>query len=395
MHDVRNAKEYTKCIHAGTKQTPEGAVVTPIYQTSTFRFQNADHGARLFKGEEEGYIYTRMRNPTVEAMEDAVAILEGGYKALGVATGMAASHTIFTALLKAGDHVVCSNAVYGPTSTLLLNIFSKFGVETSFVNTTYLDEVKDAMKDNTVLVFVETPANPTMCISDLAAIADIAHSHGAKLAVDNTFMSPIMQSPFELGADYIMHSMTKSLNGHADVVAGVVIVKNEEDYAHFRKTLNHTGGTIDPFNSFLVHRGIKTLKIRVEKQAENAHKIAEFLENHPKVDWVKYPGLPSHPQHELAKKQMKGFGCLMSFELKGGIDAGRTMMDNVDVYQLAVSLGGIESLIQHPASMTHAGMTKECRQNAHITDGLVRISCGLEDVEDQIAGLAKGLDMIK
>ncbi len=395
MHDVRNAKVFTQCVHAGTKQTPEGAVVTPIYQTSTFRFQNADHGARLFKGEEEGYIYTRMRNPTVEAMEDAVAILEGGYKALGVATGMAASHTIFSAVLKAGDHVVCSNAVYGPTSTLLLNIFSKYGVETTFVDTTDLDAVKAAMKDNTTLVHVETPANPTMCISDLAAISEIAHAKGAKLCVDNTFMSPIMQSPFELGADYIMHSMTKSLNGHADVVAGVVVVKNEEDYAHFRKILNHTGGTIDPFNAFLVHRGIKTLKLRVEKQAENAQIVAEFLENHPKVAWVRYPGLPSHKQHELAKKQMKGFGCLMSFELKGGIEAGKAMMDNTEIYQLAVSLGGIESLIQHPASMTHAGMTKENREKAHITDGLVRISCGLEDVEDQIEGLKKGLDMIK
>lgn len=384
----------TKCVHAGIKEDELGAVVTPIYQTSTFKFKNVDHGARLFKGEEEGYIYTRMRNPTVEACEDAVAVLEGGAKALGCGSGMAATHLIFTALLKAGDHVICSESVYGPTTTLLTTIHSKYGIEATFVDTSNLSAVKNAIKPNTKLIFVETPGNPTLVMSDLEEIAKIAHANGAKMAVDNTFMSPVLQQPFKFGADYVMHSMTKFLNGHADVVAGMVVVKNMEDYPLFRKTLNHIGGTIDPFNSFLVHRGIKTLNIRMERHCKNAQIIAEYLENHPKVEWVRFPGLKSHPQYEITKKQMNGVGGMISLELKGGLEAGKILMDNVELWQLAVSLGGVESLIQHPASMTHAIMPKEAREKAQITDGLVRISVGIEDVNELIHGLDVGLDKI-
>jgi methionine-gamma-lyase len=384
----------TQCIHAGVKEDQYGAVVTPIYQVSTFKFRDAAHGAALFKGEEEGYIYTRMRNPTIEAMEDAVAVLEGGAKALGCGSGMAATHTIMMAELKAGDHVICSEAVYGPTATLLENVHSKFGVEATFVDTSNIDDIKKAIKPNTKLIFVETPGNPTLVMTDIMEVAKVAHENDARLVVDNTFMSPILQNPFEFGADVVMHSMTKFLNGHADVVAGIIVLKNEDDYPHYRKTLNQIGGTIDPFNSFLVHRGIKTLKLRVEKQSETALKIAKYLKDHSKVEWLVYPGLEDHPQYEIGKRQMKGDGAMISLGLKGGIEAGKTLMNHVEVMQLAVSLGGVESLIQHPASMTHAAMTKEAREQAHITDGLVRISVGIEDYEDLIEGLEKGLSKI-
>ncbi len=391
---MKNIKEYsvaTQCVHAGAKEDIYGAVVTPIYQTSTFRFKDAAQGARLFKGEEDGYIYTRMRNPTVEAMEDAIAVLEGGYKALGCASGMAAVHTVFASMLVAGDHIICGDSVYGPTTAIIANFLSKLGVEYDFVDTSDLEAVKSKIKPNTKVIHTETPGNPTMVISDIQALADLAHANGARLSIDNTFMGPIMQRPFELGADVILHSMTKSLNGHADVVAGVVVVNNAEDYSHFRKVLNLIGGVIDPFNSFLVHRGLKTLKLRVEAQSVSAMKIAEYLEKHPKVEWVKYPGLKSHPQYEIGKKQMSGTGCMIAIELKGGVEAGQKLMDNMTIFDLAVSLGGVESLIQHPASMTHSSMSKAVREQAGITDGLVRISIGIEDVNDLINALEQGL----
>jgi methionine-gamma-lyase len=394
MLDSKNMSVETQCVHAGFKETKEGSVVTPIYQTSTFKFKDADHGARLFKGEEDGYIYTRMRNPTVEAMEDAVAILEGGAKALGCGSGMAAIHTLFATLLKDGDHVICSESVYGPTTTILKDFFSKFGVHSTFVDTSDLNAIESAIKPNTNLIFVETPGNPTLIMSDIEKISKIAKRINAKLAVDNTFMSPVYQKPFIFGADYIIHSMTKYLNGHADVVAGIIIVKEASDYPKFRKTLNLLGGVIDPFNSFLVHRGIKTLALRVKKQAENAIEIAKFLETHPKVDWVRFPGLESHPQYQIGLKQMTGPGSMLAIELKGGLDAGKILMNNITLFQLAVSLGGVESLIQHPASMTHAGMGKEGREQANITDGLVRISIGIEDVNELIDALETGLSKI-
>lgn len=392
MENIKNFSMDTQCVHAGAKEDKYGAVVTPIYQTSTFKFKNADHGGRLFKGEEDGFIYTRLGNPTVEAMENAVATLEkGGYKAIGCGTGMAAVHTIIGTVVKAGEHIIASKAVYGCTATLLQSITPKFNIETTFVDTDDLNSVKNAIRNNTKLIFVETPGNPTLVISDIAEISKIAKSINAKLVVDNTFSSPILQSPFELGADFVIHSMTKYLNGHADVVAGIIVVKNEEDYVNCRVTMNHFGGTIDPFNSFLVHRGLKTLKLRVEHQQKSAMKIAEFLEKHPAVKNVVYPGLKSHPQYELGKKQMRGAGSMITFELKGGIDAGKKLMNNVKIIQLAVSLGGIESLIQHPASMTHANMGPEARKEASITDGLVRLSIGIENVDELIADLENGL----
>lgn len=394
MKDLKFENMESLCVHSGVGEYEYGSVVPPIYQTSTFKFESSKHGADLFKGEAEGYIYTRMGNPTIEAMEKAVAELEGGYKALGCASGMAAINTTLTALLKAGDHVVCSKSVYGPTNTLLANVFSKYDVETTFVDTDIIENVKSAVKENTTLIYVESPGNPTLAVTDLKAAAEIAHENKALLVVDNTFMSPVLQRPIEFGADIVVHSMTKFLNGHADVVAGIIVVKDETTYKHFRKTLNQLGGVIDPFNSFLVHRGLKTLYLRMKQHCENALKVAEYLEKHPAVEWVKYPGLKSFPGYELGLKQHKDFGGMIAFELKGGYEAGEKVMNSVKFCQLAVSLGGVETLVQHPASMTHASMSKEIRETAGITEGLVRLSVGIEYADDIIKDLEQALSGI-
>lgn len=384
----------SECVHAGMGEYEFGPVVPPIYQTSTFKFESVKQGISLFKGEEKGYIYTRLSNPTIEAMENAVAILEGGHKALGCGSGIAAIYTTFIALLKAGDHVICSKSVYGPTSTLLATLLSKFGITHTLVNSSDLEQVKDVLKPETKVIFIETPGNPTLDVTDLKAVAEIAHNNNAVLVVDNTFMSPALQQPLKLGADIVVHSMTKFLNGHADVVAGIIIVKDEETYLSFRKTLNLVGGVIDPFNSFLVHRGLKTLKLRMLCHSENAMKIAEFLENHPKVDWVRYPGLKSFPYYKIAQKQHKAPGGMISFELKGGHDAAETFMNSVNLCTLAVSLGGVETLIQHPASMSHYSIGKETREATGITDGLVRLSVGIENVDDLIGDLERALEKV-
>jgi methionine-gamma-lyase len=385
----------SKCVHSGIEENEFGSVVPPIYQTSTFKFYSVEHGASLFAGEEKGFIYTRMANPTVEAMENAIAELEGGHKALGCSSGMAAIHTTFASLLSAGDHVVCSVAVYGPTTTLLNTVMKKFGVETSFVDTTDAENVRDAIKPNTKVIFIETPGNPTLCISDIEEISKIAHQHKAIVVVDNTFMSPALQNPLKLGADVVMHSLTKFLNGHADVVGGIIVVKDEETYLNFRKTLNQIGGVIDPFNSFLVHRGLKTLALRMEKHSQNAQKIAENLEKHPLINDLKYPGLQSHPHYKTGLKQHSAPGGLIKFEVEGGIEAGKILMNSVKLCTLAVSLGGVETLIQHPATMTHFSMGKEARLAGGITDGLVRLSVGIENVDDLIADLNQALEKVK
>ncbi len=385
----------SRCVHSGIEENEFGAVVPPIYQTSTFKFKSVEHGASLFAGEEKGYIYSRMANPTVEAMENAIADLEGGHKALGCASGMAAIHTVFASLLSAGDHVVCSAAVYGPTTTLLNTVMKRFGVETTFVDTSYSENVLNEIKPNTKVVYVETPGNPTLCISDIEQISKIAHQHNAVVVVDNTFMSPALQNPLKLGADVVLHSLTKFLNGHADVVGGIIVVKDEKTYLHFRKTLNQIGGVIDPFNSFLVHRGLKTLAIRMEKHSENAQKIAEWLEKHPLVKGIRFPGLKSHPNYEAGLKQHSAPGGLIKFEVEGGFEAGKIFMNSLKLCTLAVSLGGVETLIQHPASMTHFSMGKEARLAGGITDGLVRLSVGIENVDDIIADLEQALEKVK
>jgi methionine-gamma-lyase len=335
-----------------------------------------------------------MLNPTVQAMEDAVAILEGGHKGLGCGSGMAAINTVLTALLSAGDHIVCSKSVYGPTNTLISTVLSKFNIDATFINSSNLSELESAIKSNTKVIYIETPGNPTLEMTDLRKVSEIADKNGLKVVVDNTFMSPILLRPLEFGVDVVLHSMTKFLNGHADVVAGIIVVKDEDTYLSFRKILNQLGGVIDPFNAFLVHRGLKTLAIRMKKHCENSILIAEFLENNDKVEWVKYPGLKSFPDYELAQSQHDGPGGMISFEVKGGIDSGKILMNSVKLCQLAVSLGGVETLIQHPASMTHLTMGKEARESAGITDGLIRLSVGIEDVEDIIGDLKQALNKI-
>lgn len=393
-HD-KNISPETVCVHGGISEYEFGAVVPPIYQTSTFKFKSAEHGASLFAGEEKGYIYTRMLNPTVEAMENCIAQLENGHKALGCGSGMAAVHTALAGQLKAGDHVVCSAAVYGPTVTLLNTILKDFGVEATFVDTSDIEKVKAAAKENTKVFYVETPGNPTLSVSDITAISEFAHSKNAKVIVDNTFMSPVLQRPLDLGADVVLHSLTKFLNGHADVVGGVVIVKDEESYLKYRKTLNQLGGVIDPFNAFLVHRGIKTLALRMERHCQNAMKLAEYLEKHPLVENLVYPGLKSHPQYEIGLRQHKGHGGMITFEVKGGFEAGKKLMNSVKLAQLAVSLGGVETLIQHPASMTHYSMGKDARAAAGISEGLVRYSVGIENADELIADLEQAFNEVK
>lgn len=381
----------SRCVHAGIEPEPKGAVVPPIYQTSTFSFKSAAHGAALFKGEEKGYIYTRLGNPTNEAMERAVAALEGGHDGMACSSGMAAIHTVAATFLGAGAHAICSESVYGPVTSLFNTVMARMGVETTFVDSSNIEAVEAAIRPETKLIHIETPGNPTMVVTDLAAVAELAHKAGAKLMVDNTFLSPVLQQPLALGADIVIHSLTKFINGHADVVGGVIVPKTEADYQAIRATLSLVGGTLGPHDAFLVHRGLKTLCLRMERACANALKIAEWLESRPEVDWVRYPYLASHPQHELSRRQATGGGGVISFGLEGGHDAGVKMMEAVDIFGLAVSLGGVESLIQHPASMTHAGMKPELREQAGISDGLVRISVGIEDADELIADLERGL----
>jgi len=385
----------TACIHAG--QAPDklfGGVSVPIYQSSTFAFEDADQGAARFSGKDDGYKYTRIGNPTNAALERCVAELEGGKFGLATATGMSAISTVFMTFLGAGKHVVSTGSVYGPTRTILEKELTRFGVESTFVDSSDVNNVKNAIKKNTAMVYVETPANPTLSITDIAACAKVAHEAGAILVVDNTFCSPMLQKPLKLGADIVLHSMTKFLNGHSDVVAGMLVTSNQDMMKNMHRVICQMGGTIDPHQAWLVLRGVKTLALRVKVAQENAMKLAEELEKHPKIEWVKYPGLRSHPQYELAKKQMTGPGAMISFEVKGGVKAGKTVMDSVGLSTLAVSLGGIESLIQHPASMTHASMGPAARAEAGITDGLVRFSVGCEDYEDIKKDLWQALDKI-
>ncbi len=390
--DTKNSGFHTKLIHAGFHGDPTGAVNVPIYQSSTFAFRNAAQGASLFAGDEEGYIYTRIGNPTIRALEDNVAELENGFGGIATSSGMGAVSTVFVALLSANDHVVGTDSVYGPSRGLVENHLSRFGVTSTFVNTSKLEDVESAFRPQTKVLYVETPSNPAMQVTDIKAAAELAHVHNCLLVVDNTFASPYLQKPLDLGADVVLHSVTKFLNGHADIVGGIIVASTKELYKRIRSLMINFGCNMDPHQAFLVLRGIKTLAIRVERAQQNAMAIARWLENHPKVAWVRYIGLESHPQHELAKRQMSGFGAMISFELKGGLEAGRQMMDRVRVATLAVSLGGVETLIEHPASMTHAGMSSEDRKAAGIDDGLVRYAVGIEDLEDLIADLKQALE---
>jgi len=381
----------SRLVHGGHHPDATGSVNVPIYQTSTFAFRDAAHGAALFAGEEQGYIYTRISNPTIAALEESVASLENGVGGIATSSGMGAVNTAYMALLGQGDHLVSTASVYGPSRGLIEKHYQRFGVEASFVDTSDLENLRAAMRPNTRLVYVESPSNPAMQVTDIAGAAAIAHEHDSLFVVDNTFASPYLQRPLDLGADVVLHSITKFINGHADVVGGILVAKDEGLAARLRAVMVQTGCNMDPHQAFLVIRGLKTLGIRVERAQQNAMTVARWLEAHPMVASVRYIGLPSHPQHELAKRQMSGFGSMISFELTGGFAAGRQLMNNVRLATLAVSLGGVESLIEHPASMTHASMSREAREAAGFTDGLVRYSVGIEDVEDLIADLDQAL----
>lgn len=392
--DIKNLGTNSKLIHAGHKPDATGAVTVPIYQTSTFAFRNAEHGAALFAGAEDGYIYTRIGNPTIHALEESVAELENGCGGVATSSGMAAVCTVYLSLLDAGSHLVSTASVYGPSRGLMEKDFSRFGVQSTYVDTCDLDEVKNALRPRTKMVYIETPSNPSMQVTDIEAVAKLAHAHGCLVVVDNTFASPYLQQPLNLGADVVLHSVTKFINGHADVVGGVLVAKEPEIYKRLRRGMVNSGCNMDPHQAFLVLRGLKTLGIRMERAQRSAMEIARWLEQQPEVSRVRYIGLKSHPQHEIAKRQMKGFGSMISFELEGGMEAGRTLMDRVRLATLAVSLGGVETLVEHPASMTHASMSAEARRAAGFSDGLVRYSVGIEDVEDLIADLRQALDAV-
>ena len=385
----------TKAIHAGQHADPStGAVAPPIFQTSTFAFESCRQGADLFAGKGDGFIYTRMGNPTIARLQDAVSTLEGGAAGFAVGSGLAALNTTLFSLLESGDHLIGTSSVYGPSRMVIERDWSRFGVEFDFVDTSDLVAVERAFRPNTKLVFLESPANPTIVLSNIRAISEMAHAKGARVMVDNTFATPILQRPLEHGADLVMHSMTKFINGATDVVSGMIVAGTDELASIIRPVDNYLGACMDPHQAWLVLRGLKTLDMRVRTAQDNAMRIARFLEEHPKVETVTYPGLESFPQKALADEQMDGPGALISFEIKGGVEAGAKLLDNVQIMTLAVSLGGIESLIQHPAGMTHAAMPRESRLAAGISDGLVRLSAGCEAHEDLITDLERALDLI-
>lgn len=392
--NTKNAGFNSKLVHAGGMHDEKGSAVTPIYQTSTFAFQNADHGAACFSGESNGYIYTRLGNPNIDDLEKTVAELENGFGGIATSSGMGALNVIYLGLLASGDHIVSHNAVYGPSRGIMESFYPKFKVESTYVDATITENVIKAIRPNTKVLYIETPANPTIGITDLKAMAKIAKEHNLKLVVDNTFCSPYLQRPLDLGADIVLHSMTKFINGHADIVAGMIVTKTEADYRLLKPIMTNFGCNMDPHQAWLTRRGLKTLGIRIDRAQENAQKVAEYLENHPNVEWVKFPGLKSHPQYQLALEQMDGPGTMISFEVKGGLTSGKIVMDSVKMALLAVSLGGIETLIQHPASMTHSKLNDQKQLEGGITKGLIRLSVGIEDVGDIIADLDQALAKI-
>ena len=390
--DVKKPGFSTLAVHAGQKPDPiYGSLSTPIYQTSTFVFKDVAQGASRFSGDEEGYIYTRLGNPTQAALEEKIAALEGGESALAFGSGMAAVSAVLLALVSHGDHIVHSSAIYGCTFAFIHELIPRFGISATSVDTADLEAVKQAIKPETKVVYIETPANPTMKLSDIRAITQLAHKNGARVVVDNTFMTPYYQRPLELGADVVVHSATKYIGGHGDVVAGLAVGTKELMDEIRMTTLKDIGGIISPFNAWLLLRGLKTLTLRMDRHNSNGMAVAKYLEAHPAVEKVYYPGLESFGQHELAKEQMTGFGGVMAFELKGGYDAGVNLMNGVKLCHLAVSLGDVDTLIQHPASMTHSVVPEEQRQIANISPGLVRLAVGIEDVEDIIADLDQAL----
>ncbi len=379
----------TKQIHAGVEPDSEtGSILTPVYQTTTFVQSSVDEYLA------KGYSYSRSGNPTVHALEQKLAALEDGVACTAYATGMAAIQAVIQACLNAGDHAVVSDVAYGGTYRLCTKVFQRFGVEFSFVNTADPAAVETAVKENTRLILTETPANPTLKLTDIAAVSDIARARHIPHAVDNTFLTPFYQRPLALGADISIHSTTKYFDGHNATVGGAVIVGTEALDESIRFIQNASGVIMSPWVAWLTLQGVKTLSIRMERQSANAQVIAEFLESHSKVARVSYPGLASFEQHDLARSQAGGFGAMLWFEVRGGVEAGKRLMDSVRLCTLAENLGSVETLITHPVTMTHADVERAERQRVGISDGLVRLSVGLEDVEDLIDDLSQALDQV-
>lgn len=378
----------SQCIHGPEKANdPHGALTSPLYQTSTFHFSSAAQGAARFAGEEPGYIYTRLGNPTTTELEQKVAQLESCEAAAATATGMGAVSASVLSFLSQGDHLVASSALYGCTFAFFAHMLPRWGIEVTFVDMTDEQQLRDAIKPNSKMIFAETPVNPTMAVIDLALIGQVAKQHNLISVIDNTFLTPLLQKPMDYGIDLIVHSATKYLNGHGDVVAGLVCGSDEHINLIKMTVLKDIGATISPHDAWLINRGLKTLAIRMQRHCESAQVIAEYLEQHPQVNTVYYPGLASHPGFKFIGKQMKAAGGVIAFELKGSLKDGEQFINNTQLCTLAVSLGDAETLIQHPASMTHSPYSPEERAAAGISDGLIRLSVGLEDVNDIINDL--------
>lgn len=386
---------FTQAIHAGTAPDREtGAVAVPIHMANTFAFPTAEDAAATFAGEAEGHVYTRWGNPTQETLERRVAALDGGEAALATASGMAAISTAIMSVVEQGDHIVATDAIYSGTFSLLNKELPHYGVTTTFVDASDPQNIADAVHDDTRIVYLESPGNPTLALNDIAVGAEIARGAGALTFVDNTFATPINQRPLDLGADVVLYSATKYFCGHGDAIGGAIV--GSEAFIENARTgiLRDVGGIISPFNAWLILRGMQTLPLRVERHNANALQVGRLLEEHEAIEWVAYPGLESHPQHELARRQMRGCGGMVCFEVKGGVEAGARLMNNIELCTLTVSLGDTKTLICHSASTTHRSVPAEARRAAGITDGLVRLSVGLEDPEDIVADLDEALTAI-
>lgn len=394
MNPHRPAGFATRAIHLGhDPRDHEGALTPPLHLTSTFAFDSVEAGAAIFSGETPGYFYSRISNPTLDLLEKRCADLEGAEAGLALASGMGAICSVLWSLLEPGDEIVTDTTLYGCTFAFMHHGLAKFGITITHADLTDPEALRAALSPRTRVVYFETPANPNMRLVDIAAISAIAKAHGARVIVDNTYATPVLTRPIELGADIVVHSATKYMGGHGDLVGGIA-VGNAEDMAQVRLfgMKDMTGAVMAPFNAMLVLRGLKTLKLRMERHCASAMTVARMLDAHPAVAVVHYPGLESSPQHALAARQMPGFGAMIAFEMKGGLAAGAAMMNRLDMIRRAVSLGDTESLIQHPASMTHSTYTPEERAAHGISEGLIRLSVGLEEVEDIIADLAQALD---
>lgn len=396
MNEFENWGPSTKAVHVGSEPCPAtGALVAPIYQTSTYSYESTDEANKIFTGEKFGYLYGRDHSPTEIQLEEKLAALEGGEACKFFASGMAAIANAHMALLKAGDHVICGDVVYGGTYGLFDKMLRPFGVDVTYADTSDIEALEKALKPNTKVVHVETPANPTLRITDIKEVSNFCKKHNLKLVVDNTFCTPYVQKPLELGADLVVYSATKYLNGHGDCIAGAIVGSKEFITKGLHEGVTKLGALISPFTAYLVKRGMQTLPLRMDRHLSNSMKVAEYLEKHPKVEKVIYPGLKSFPQYQLAKRQMKGFGAIICIEVKGGLEKAQDLCNNLNMIKIAVSLGDVGTLIEHPATMTHKSLPVEERRKSGITDGLIRLSIGIEDPEDIIRDLEQAFEKIK